>query len=344
MSNNYQDQFEKIWKALGEINESARAREEERRKFRRQVAKEQQQIAKQYAEERRQIAKQYAEERRQIAKQYAEERRWYAEERRRFAKENEERTRVLNKEMEQLKKQTEKARRKADEASRKADEASRKADEASRKADEARRRADEAQEKTEAQFRRTDEQIRITQQVVAETREFMKELGRQFGHFGNSAGALVEGVSAPSVKRILKEHFEVTEFLPQRKRTINGENFETELIGVAEDYLERVYIVEIKARFGGRGHRQMLSNLKRFSRFYPEFQDLELYGMMASPRMTEHDESWAFRHGIYPLAVADDLYTLKVPEGFEAKNYGSMLPSSPFGVYRDLPGKWIEYR
>ena len=337
MSNNYQDRFEKIWKALGEINESARAREEERRKFRRQVAKEQQQVAKQYAEERRQIAKQYAEERRQIAKQYAEERRWYAEERRRFAKENEERTRVLNKEMEQLKKQTEKARRKADEASRKADEAS-------RRADEARRRADEAQEKTEAQFRRTDEQIRITQQVVAETREFMKELGRQFGHFGNSAGALVEGVSAPSVKRILREHFEVSEFFPQRKRTINGENFETELIGVAEDYLERVYIVEIKARFGGKGHRQLLSNLKRFSRFYPEFQDLELYGMMASPRMTEHDERWAFRNGIYPLAVADDLYTLKVPEGFEAKNYGSMLPSSPFGVYRDLPGKWIEYR
>ena len=90
--------------------------------------------------------------------------------------------------------------------------------------------------------------------------------------------------------------------------------------------------------------RQLLSNLKRFSRFYPEFQDLELYGMMASPRMTEHDERWAFRNGIYPLAVANDLYTLKVPEGFEAKNYGSLLPSSPAGVYRDLPGRWIEYR
>ena len=162
----------------------------------------------------------------------------------------------------------------------------------------------------------------------------------------NSVGKIVEGVSAPSIDRILKEQFRVVGYL-DRKMQLNGWNFEVDMIGVTLDEHSEAYIVEIKTQFRSKDYKQVLRNLKRFAKYHPNESWRDIFGMIVAPRMTEENLNWAHQNGIYALTVADDLYKLKVKKGFEAKNYSldDRVGLSPPIVCRALPGEpvWTEY-
>jgi len=101
----------------------------------------------------------------------------------------------------------------------------------------------------------------------------------------------------------------------------NGETMELDLLSYANENIKEVYIVEVKSHLKEEHIQEMLRDLKRFPRFFPEHKDKALYGIIAAVNVSEQMKKRVLDNGLYLAVIRDDTFRLEVPEGFKAKRF-----------------------
>jgi|LakMenEpi03Aug12_release.lakeMendotaPanAssembly.Ray.scaffolds.fasta_scaffold613680_2 hypothetical protein len=149
----------------------------------------------------------------------------------------------------------------------------------------------------------------------------VKELGQQIGGLGNKFGTFTEGISLPSVGRLLFERFDVEDFMPRRRKRVDGKTIELDALGVVNGSRSQCYIVEIKSHLRQDGIEQMHSILQRFHTLFPEYAQFKLYGIIVAADTTPDALHEARKAGFYVITFEDDLMRFHDDDGFVPKAY-----------------------
>lgn len=178
---------------------------------------------------------------------------------------------------------------------------------------------------TEERFKETAEQFKETDkridQRTKETDQQLKELGKQIGGLGNKIGSFTEGMVFPSMQRILTEQFKMEFVGPRIRVRKKGETIELDVLAYANSGIDEVFVVEVKSHLREDHLQEMLKNLARFPRFFPEHKDKALYGIIAAVDVPDEVKQRVLNAGIYLALIKDDTFCLDIPEGFEAKRF-----------------------
>ena len=180
------------------------------------------------------------------------------------------------------------------------------------------KRFKETDERLDKRFKETDERL---DKRFKETDRQLKELGKQIGGLGNKFGGFTEGMAYPSMKRILRERFKMKYIFPRVEVNSNGDSIEIDVLAYSNDDVKAAYLVEVKSRLREEHIKEMLRDLERFPRFFPEHQDKALYGILAAVDVSEQMKKKVLDAGLYLAVIRDDTFNLEVPEGFEAKRF-----------------------
>lgn len=169
--------------------------------------------------------------------------------------------------------------------------------------------------------RRLDERFQETDERFKATDRQLKELGKQIGGLGNKFGVFTEGMAFPSMRRILRERFNMEYFRPYVEIKMRNESIELDVLSYSNENIKEVYIVEVKSRLKEEHIQEMLRDLKRFPRFFPEHRDKALYGIMAAVNVSDQMKKRVLDNGLYLAVIRNDTFNLEVPEGFKARRF-----------------------
>ena len=180
------------------------------------------------------------------------------------------------------------------------------------------RRLDQRFKETDQRFRETDQRL---DQRFNETDKQLKELSKQIGGLGNKFGGFTEGMAYPSMKRILQERFKMEYVSPRVEVHKNGETIELDVLAYSNEEIKTVFIVEVKSRLKEEHLKEILRDLERFPRFFPEHKDKALYGIIAAVDVSEQMKKKVLRSGLYLAIIRDDMFQLDVPADFKPKRF-----------------------
>ncbi len=145
---------------------------------------------------------------------------------------------------------------------------------------------------------------------------------RQLGALGNSLGLYTESMFRPSLERVLRGRFGMTQVTAPEYMEVDGETYELDTVGHAGEKIDEVYVVEIKSHLRLDGMQQLLGHLRRFPRGFPEHRGKKLFGILAAVTIPEGLRSLALKKGLYLATLADDLVELATPDDFVPRPFG----------------------
>ena len=157
-----------------------------------------------------------------------------------------------------------------------------------------------------------------------ETDKQLKELGKQIGGLGNKFGTFAEGLSYRSIVRILREKFQMNDFVaPGVHVRRDGLEEEYDILAYSNDTLDRGMIVEIKSSLRKEDIAQMKRKMDGVFTMLPEHRDKTFQGMIACVSGTADLKKQIIESGWYLAHIGDDLFEMETPEGFVAKTYAA---------------------
>ncbi|KPA17975.1 hypothetical protein MHK_001807, partial [Candidatus Magnetomorum sp. HK-1] len=154
-----------------------------------------------------------------------------------------------------------------------------------------------------------------------ETNKKIRQLGAQIGGLARKFGSYTEHLAFPSIKKILREKFNV-DVIYQNVEAKNGaDQMEIDVIGYANKKINKVYVVEIKSKLNTSELKSTLKNLRRFTKFFPEHKNKAIYGIVSALDYTPQIRQKALDAGIYFSIIHDDLFQIDVPDSFVPKRF-----------------------
>lgn len=142
----------------------------------------------------------------------------------------------------------------------------------------------------------------------------LKELGKQIGGLGNKFGSFTEGLLLPSVERILREQFGVTDFY-MRLNTYREDGIqELDGFGFVNGTKNIGFIIEVKSHLDKSSVEQTLKQLQRFGKFHPQYKGMTLYGIIAAvDAVSVEQRSAVYNAGLYLVTVNEDVAEMPTP-------------------------------
>jgi hypothetical protein len=132
----------------------------------------------------------------------------------------------------------------------------------------------------------------------------VKRINKQWGELANKMGTLVEDIVFPATRPVLKRYFncdpEILMMNVKRKKGALREEFD--IVAVCED---KVFLIEVKSTLRTEHAREMKEKMKRFRELFSEYQEKELYPILASLRIEEEVLSKLTKEKIYGMAYKE---------------------------------------
>jgi hypothetical protein len=178
-----------------------------------------------------------------------------------------------------------------------------------------------SQKETAKLFKETDRQFKEIARESRETDKQLKELGKQIGGLGRKFGSFTEGLALPSMQKILQIEFKMEIISPSVRIHKDGRDMEIDVLAYANSTVNEVYVVEVKSHLREEGITQLQTIMKNFRRFFPEHNGKKLFGILAAVDMTTELKERILSLGFYTANIREDIFSLDVPDGFEAKEY-----------------------
>lgn len=170
----------------------------------------------------------------------------------------------------------------------------------------------------------TDEQMKETTQQMKATDRQLKELGKQIGGLGRKFGSFTEGLAYASIEKVLREDFELREFVtPAVRMSKKGRNEEYDVLAYSNGLVNKGMIVEVKSRLRQEDIDQMRRKMSEVFFWLPEHVAKTFYGMVAYVSATAELKNQVIENGWYLVQVGDDLFELETPMGFQPRAYTS---------------------
>jgi hypothetical protein len=165
-------------------------------------------------------------------------------------------------------------------------------------------------------------------EILDETARLQKEnareitrVSKQIGDIGNKFGSFTEGMAFPSMERMLRRRFGMTHVTTNFEVVKNGEEMELDVFAYANEDVNTAIVVEVKSHLRESDVKQVLKMMEKFPRFFPEHRGKKLYGILASVQVPADVQRYAIKQGLMVARIADELFDLKVPEGFQPKDF-----------------------
>jgi hypothetical protein len=147
-----------------------------------------------------------------------------------------------------------------------------------------------------------------------ETRRDRQRMNKQWGELANRLGTLVEDIVAPSLPRVAAKQFgcDAPElFVVRVVRRVGAETREYDAMLVCPDL---VLINETKSRLQAAHIDELLDKLAELPRFYPEYQDRRIVGVLASLYPDASVINRATRKGVLVMGMGDEAMQLLNPD------------------------------
>lgn len=165
-------------------------------------------------------------------------------------------------------------------------------------------------------------------EILDETARLQKEnareitrVSKQIGDIGNKFGSFTEGMAFPSMERMLRRRFGMTHVATNFEVVKDGDEMELDVLAYANEDVNTAIIVEVKSHLRERDVEQVLKMMEKFPRFFPEHRGKKLHGILAGVQVPTDVQRYALRQGLMVARIADELFDLKVPEGFQPKDF-----------------------
>lgn len=159
-------------------------------------------------------------------------------------------------------------------------------------------------------------------QIIGELAIAQKQTQKQLGELGNKLGSFAEGLTYPTVERIMLEEFHLDTVGPVRSRKGN-ETLEIDALGYANGSINTIMVGEIKSHFREHHVEQVEQACRRLFDFMPEHRGKKVYGMVIFVKGEQNAINLAAKHGIYTVEANDDNFKLRVPDGFVPRDFGT---------------------
>jgi hypothetical protein len=160
---------------------------------------------------------------------------------------------------------------------------------------------------------------RRLQQFVAENEKGFKQLRKEIGDLGGSWGRFVENMVAPACETLFIDRGIPVHRVSQRVRGRVGE--ETLEIDVLVTNQDHALAVEVKSRLSVQDVKDFIEDLRTFRRFFPEYDQKQLYGAVAGIDIENGADKYAYRQGIFVLTQSGETVTILNGNAFEPKNW-----------------------
>ena len=171
---------------------------------------------------------------------------------------------------------------------------------------------------TDRKFQETDRKFQDTDRKFNRTDEKLRELE---GLFVGQWGKLMESLGKGSAVKPFREWGIDVHMISQRAASHReGRSMEINLLMANDD---QVVVVEVKTTLKVEHVRELLEDLKAFTRFFKRFRGCRVYGAVAALRMEEEADKYAYRHGLFVVkAGADGLAKILNDHRFRPADFG----------------------
>jgi len=170
-------------------------------------------------------------------------------------------------------------------------------------------------------FKETDRRFKETDRRFKETEKMIKKLGKQIGGLGDKFGYFTEGMTLPSMERILTKQFGMTTVMPRVRTRKNGEEIEIDVLAYANDDINLAMVVEVKSRVKAEAIEQLHKIMARFRELYPEHTGKAVMGILAGVDWDRGMEEKAREMGFLTASIHDEVFELTTPKHFEAQRW-----------------------
>jgi hypothetical protein len=179
---------------------------------------------------------------------------------------------------------------------------------------------------TDAKFKETDQRLR--EQNTRLDRRFqdsLQQIRALEALFTSQWGKLVEALVQPGVLRLFREWGIGVHYVNRRvKSEYEGNNLEVDLI--LENDAD-VIVVEVKTILKVQDVNDFLVDLDDFLRFFPKYAGRRIYGAVAGLTIEENADRYAYRRGLFVLAMADSgLVQMRNDAKFRPHDFGGGGP------------------
>ena len=158
-------------------------------------------------------------------------------------------------------------------------------------------------------FQETDRKQQVTDKQIS-------ELGKQIGGLNNKFGSYNEGLFFPSLEKILENSFSCTNLARRYKFKDNGNSFEVDLLGVAD---EACYLVEIKSSLREEAIEQLDKTISKFKEFDKHYRNEKLYGLICATDYDDEMMKKVLNSGYYFISAGYDIAKLIITDDFIPK-------------------------
>jgi hypothetical protein len=178
----------------------------------------------------------------------------------------------------------------------------------------------QAQKETERILREQSlETDRRFRESIAENQKGFKQLRQELGNLGQSWGRFVENMVAPACETLFLERGIPVHQVSQRvKKRLDGETLELDILVLNQDH---ALAVEVKSKLSVQDVKDFLPDLANFRRFFPEYQQKQVYGAIAAMDIEDGADKYAYRQGLFVLTQSGETVTILNGEQFQPKNW-----------------------
>ena len=166
-----------------------------------------------------------------------------------------------------------------------------------------------------------EESNKKVEALQKETAKQIKQTQKQLGELGNKWGTFTEGMATASIKKILREKFNIPVISRNVEKSINGETIEIDIFGYENSTVNTAVIVEIKSHLRDDIAEQVERIMADFPKFFPDHAGKKLYGVVACVYAPESIKNLLRKKGIYLAVLHDDIFELYDFENFTPKDF-----------------------
>ena len=152
-----------------------------------------------------------------------------------------------------------------------------------------------------------------------EAREQIKQSNMRWGELANRMGTLVEDLVYPSLRRIIRQQFNIEADLVMmvEKRLPDEREREFDAIAIGGPY---VFLNSTKATLRNIYVDQFFEDIKEFREFFPEYNDRKLIGTLAALHIPPQQLDYAEKQGFLVLGVGETSWKSKTGKDLNPKN------------------------
>ena len=169
---------------------------------------------------------------------------------------------------------------------------------------------------TDKKWQETDQWLRAmsaeSEKKFQETRELIKQLSKdtekKIGDLGHKWGVFVENLVAPATLQLFAARdIRVTRVVQHVRDQQGDDGIEIDILATNGEY---AILIEVKSTLGVKDVNDHVDRLKKFGRFFPEYQRHKIIGAVAGIEIIEEADVFAYRQGLFVIAQSGE--TVKI--------------------------------